>query len=155
MRSICEGGVHPVKVLIVCVGQRSSAAALWMGTTHHAFISTVSHWYSNKQATTAPSRNTFNPRPVRFAGRCTTSSAPMSSGSSLFSRASARSDAMLKSSEPQNRMLSGERRGAALGVNRRCSAGGPARMEQSGLCSIVGSRLRVGSRRLRCSGSAI
>lgn len=56
-----------------------------------------------------PSRRTFNPRPVRLAGRCTTLIASIKLGSSFWSLESARSEAMLKLSEPQKRIRSGER----------------------------------------------
>lgn len=68
-----------------------------------------------------PSLRTFRPRPVGLAGRWTTWIDSMRCGTWVFAAASARSDAMLKSSAPQNRMRrgSGRRCGAAVELCRR------------------------------------
>jgi len=59
------------------------------------------------QKTFLPSLSFFSPRPVGFAGRWTTSMLSMSFGTCRFASATARSDAMLKLSEPQNNIRNG------------------------------------------------
>lgn len=54
-----------------------------------------------------PCLSSFKPRPVGFAGRCTTSIDSMRPGASRCAWSSFRSEAMLKSSEPQKRMRRG------------------------------------------------
>lgn len=89
-----------------------------------------------------PSRRTFNPRPVRLAGRCTTSIASIKLGSSFWSLESARSEAMLKLSEPQKRIRSGERV-VAVELKRRVGVAGKERTGRRSLHNIVGSRWGV------------
>jgi hypothetical protein len=69
-------------------------------------------------ATWLPSVLIFRPRPVRFAGRCSTSMECMRPGLVRFASASPRRDAMLKWSDPQNRMRSGSE--AQLGGTELC-----------------------------------
>lgn len=61
-----------------------------------------------------PGRNVFSPRPVGLAGRWSTWMLSISRGTPCWTCTRARSDAMLKASEPQNRMRSG--RASAAGV---------------------------------------
>lgn len=79
---------------------------------------------------------------MRLAGRCTTSIDWMRPGSSFWARDSARNEAMLKSSEPQNRILSGGMLAGDDEWHRRW-AGTAAAKERTGpdsLHSMVGSR---------------
>ena len=76
---------------------------------------------------------------MRLAGRCTTSIASIKLGSSFRSLERARSEAMLKLSEPQKRMRSGEGV-VAVELKRRVGVAGKERTGRRSLHSIVGSR---------------
>lgn len=124
------GGVQPVKVSITWVGRLSSSVATClMGTV------TCQLMFCCSQKTFLPSLKVFSPRPVGFAGRWMTSMLSMRPGTCRFASATARSDAMLKASEPQKRIRNGSdvRAGAEVELHRQ---GGVAIKERTGLRSL-------------------
>jgi hypothetical protein len=101
-RFIGMGGVQPVNVSMAWVGRLSSSVATCLIGTAVGQLTDV-----DKDRTGLPSLNVFSPRPVGFPGRWSTSMLCMSFGTSRFASARARSEAMLKLSEPQNNIRSG------------------------------------------------
>jgi hypothetical protein len=80
-----------------------------------------------------PSVNTFIPRPVLFAGRCTTSILPINPGTSLLASHIASRLLTLKASEPQKSISNGSLAWRAVTLYLR-HAGAASERTEAGSC---------------------